>query len=224
MPWITLKVAKQIRRGGVARMYYPGDSVEVGRQTALDWVLNDLAEDPFGQVGTPLLESELVERGHEYGVRVRSEKGNAEVTPLGQVAQQLSYGEPAIPYKYTLIWRPGVRVNPKMARYGFLRILETDREVGTSWEMAASLVSLSVLADSVGSEEDQAKTLKLVGDLRLPVYESRLVWARNCPSAQKVVAAWAAELEDGAGEYHAFLRALYSNRTLLCTIPSSWQG
>jgi len=221
MPWITLKVPKQIRKGGVSTMHYPGDSVEVGRQTALEWVLKGFAEDPFGQVGVPLGMADIEARGDEYGVRVRGEVG-VDLTCLGASVPQVSYGPPALPYKYTLIWQPGAKVDPKMARYGFLRVLERPNSA-VSWEVAASLVSLNLLANSVGNVGDQEKTLKLVGDLRLPVYESRLVWMRRCPAALKVVDAWVKELDAGAGEFHAFLRALYTNQALLCTIPSSWR-
>jgi len=110
-----------------------------------------------------------------------------------------------------------------MVRYGFMRVLEGAKNED-AWELAAALVSTSLLAETIGSLEEQQKTLKAVGDLRLPVYESRLVWVRQTPAALKVVEAWAAELAAGGDEYHSFLRALYQNSAWLCTIPGDWRG
>ena len=223
MPWITLRRIKNIRIRGTLKTYHPGDSVEVGKQTALEWVLDGSAEDPFGQVGVPLTFKDIQERGNLYGIRVRGEEGLASLAPLGGLIKQISFGPLALPYKYTLIWRPDIQTGPRVVKYGFYRVQE-GRPDADAWELAASLVSTSMLAETIGSPEEQKKTLDLVGDLRLPVYESRLVWARRTEASLKMVEAWAAELEAGGDEYHSFLRALYSTPTWLCTIPGDWRG
>ena len=222
MPYVTLRRVKNIRIRGELKIYQPGDAVKVGKQTALEWVLDGSAEDPFGQVGPPLLQADIQERGSEYGIRVRGPASFAGVAPLGEVIRQMSFGLPALPYKYTLIWRPDMETDPRMVRYGFMRVQEIEGE--DTWELAASLVSTSLLANSLGSEEEQKKTFDAIGDLRLPVYESRLVWARRTPDTLKFVAAWAMELENSGDEYHSFLRALYTNPTWVCTIPGGWRG
>jgi len=214
MPWVTLRETKDVRRGGVLRNYLPGDSVEVGRQTAIEWILDGSAEDPFGQIGPPL---NYNQRSKEYGIRIRGHEGQEDLTPLGDMAHrvELSYGPPAVPYKYTFIWKPGKIVSSKLINYGFVRILD-------GWEMAAALVSLKCLAGDIGTADEQALTKRTIGDLRLPVYESRLLWARKCPAAMAVVEEWARELEKGADEFHSFLRALYTQRAMISTLPVDW--
>ena len=223
MPWVKLRRVKNIRIRGSLKTYHAGDSVEVGKQTALQWVLDGTAEDPFGQVGPPLRTEDIQKRGSEYGLRIRGDKSSAIIAALSKILRQVSYGPPALPYKYTLIWRPDKGTDERIVRYGFMRVMEGAKGVD-AWELAASLVSTSMLAEAVGTFEEQQKTLKVVGDLRLPVYESRLVWARKTPAALKVVEAWAAELRAGGDEHHSFLRALFKNSALLCTIPGDWRG
>ena len=223
MPWITLRRVKNIRIRGELKTFHPGDSVEVGKQTAIEWVLDGSAEDPFGEVGPPLHLKDLQKRGNLYGIRVRGEESVKSLAPLGGLIKQISFGPPALPYKYTLIWRPDIQTTSRVVRYGFMRVQE-GLPGEDAWEMAASLVSTSMLAETIGSPDEQRKTLQVIGDLRLPVYESRLVWVRRTDATLKLVAAWAAEVEAGGDEYHSFLRALYTNAAWLCTIPGDWRG
>lgn len=218
MPWVKLNYTKHIRRAGSQVTYRPGDTVEVGRQTAIEWVLDGSAEDPFGQVGPPVVP--VGPPTNKFGIRVRGEleeKGWAKPTGLGKTLSgvKISYGSPAVPYTYTAIWRPGVRISERMLNKGYLTIM-------SDWEMAACLVNTNQLARDFGSAEEKRKTERVIGDLRLPVYDTRVIWARKCPAAQAVIAEWARELEEGADEYHSFLRALYTKRAMLCTLPYDW--
>lgn len=220
MPFVTLKRPKQIRRLGEHINYRPGDTVEVGRQTAIEWILDGTAEDPFEQIGPPVVP--LGPKSDKFGIRIRAPEGGVYLSSSMKEMEDrlmISYGPPAIPYAHTLIWNPRRRLHWKMANYGFQRILE---QVGLSWELAAGLVSVSMLAKDFGSEEERDKTEKAIGDLRLPMYDPCYIWARQCKAAHRVIKAWADELAEGADETHAFLRALYTQRAMLCTLPVDW--
>jgi len=220
MPWVKITRVKNIRKRGVLKSYYPGDSIEVGKQTALQWILDGSAEDPYAQIGPPVIKGQ---RSKRFGMRIRAKEGSAALSNLGNLANSLmvSYGLPAIPYTHTCIWRPDRIISPNLINYGFYRILVEDDSV-VGWEMAAGIVSLDLLAKDYGSSEEQEKTKRIVGDLRLPVYDPRVVWVRKCKGAEKMITSWALELKSGADEYHAFLRALYTSRVMLCTLPEDW--
>lgn len=221
MPWIKLRRPKQIRSGGVTVSHRPGDSVLVGRQTALEWILDGSAEDPFGQVGPPV--QNVGPKDDKYGLVIRGSEKDTNLSGLGDLVKRVkvSYGLPAIPYDHTCIWRPDHAVSSQLMNYGFLRIAAGNKPP-EAWQLAAGLLSVDKTAADVGSEGEKSKTLKVIGDLRLPVYDTGVIWARNCPAAQAVIEAWAAELESGADEYHAFLRALYTKRAMICTLPMDW--
>jgi len=203
------------------KTYYPGDYIEVGKQTAREWILDGSVADPFGQVGPPVVPV-TNSPSKEFGLVIRGKEGLVDLTPLGTLATSLeiSYGPPAIPYKYTCIWNPSRRVSFGLMNHGFYRILDDDE---MAWEMAACVTSLTNLAAQLGSSEEKAHTKKVIGDLRIPVYESRLIWARKCPRTEATIEEWAKELDAGANEFHAFLRALYTKKAMLCTLPLDWQ-
>ncbi len=220
--WVVLCRPKQIRRKGVTKTYHPGESVEVGRQTALKWLLDGSAADQYGQIGPMGAAANFDKK--KFGVRIRETVGQVNLALLGKLVDQvqISYGPPELTYEFTFIWRPDLVVRSRVISHGFLKMQLGAEE--DSWEMAAPLLSLESLAKDVGSSEDRAKTLKVIGDLRFPVYNSRAVWVRRCSAAERVIAAWVADLEAGGGEYHSFIRALYTERAMLCTLPASWTG
>jgi len=225
VPYVKLTCIKHIRRGGVLKKYLPGDTIEVGRQTAVEWILDGSAEDPYGQVGPPLLdEKQRPKKG--FGLVIRTEPDNTTVKRMqnfGKLEKSLrvTYAPPHVPFRYTCIWRPDRTLTPQLLNYGFLRIVETE-DPSEGWDLAAQLKSLNTMARDFGSDEEKEKTEKVIGDLRLPVYDSCLIWARRSEAAIRVIEAWAEELEKGADEYHAFLRALYSQKAALCTLPVDW--
>jgi len=216
MAWITLKSIKHLRVAGVPVTYHPGDSIEVGKQTAIEWILDGSAEDPFGQIGPSAVPAEPGDT--EFGIHVRAAENSANARALGDISLRvpISYGSVAAPYTNTFLWEPSKVVSPRLLNYGFLRI------VSGKWDLASSLFSYKALADIVGTEEDQEGTQKLIGDLRLPVYDSRLVWVRQTAASHAFLEAWSKELEKGTGEFHSFLRALYVARPMICTLPMDW--
>lgn len=220
--WVVLCRPKQIRKGGVTKTYRQGESVEVGRQTALRWLLDGSAADQYGQIGPTGAAAKF--DPEEFGVRIRKSSGQANLAFLGKLTEQVSvsYGPPDLAAEFMFIWRPDLVIFERVISYGLLKMQLGAEE--SSWEMAAPLLNLELLAKDVGTAEDKAKTLKVIGDLRFPVYDSRAVWARKCPAAYKVIEAWKADLAEGGGEYHSFIRALYTKRAMLCTLPANWTG
>ena len=134
-------------------------------------------------------------------------------------------GEPSLPYEYTVLWDPSLKTPLRGIEAGLMRLgnaeLFPDQD---SWEVLATLVSLTTLASDIGSPGEQRKTEVVVGDLRLPVYDTRLLWIRRTPATENLIAMWASELEKGSDEQHSFLRSLYSSRIMMCTLPPGWQN
>lgn len=216
MPYVRLKSIKNISVHGQRRVFHPGDTVEVGRRTAEQWILDGSAEDPYGQVGPSVYET--VGLG-SFGIVIRAEQGSVSENELPDL--EVVYGEPQLPFEYTFIWDPTLQLKIQLLNYGWLRISE-ENQPRERWEMAAGLISLEKTAADVGSERDREQTERLIGDLRLPVYESRQLWVRKTEDSEKVISDFAKHLEHGVTEYHAFLRALYKNRCMLCTLPFDW--
>ena len=127
-----------------------------------------------------------------------------------------------LPWERTVLWYPGASLTTEALVLGLMRIDAEDPEL--AWEMAAMLDSESRLAQDVGTEEDKAFTMEVLGDLRLPVYGTKVLWVRKTEMTEEVLRLWRAEVDAGADERHAFVRTIYSCRVKLCTLPANWIG
>ena len=239
MPYVMITSMKRLRKAGKSITYQPGDSIEVGKQTAREWILDGTAIDPYQQLGPVLVNLRQKVADENYGLVITAKEGTAVPTIKGPgninygkiipgkegvddknvlSGVQYLFGEPQVPYINTFIWNPVKPVSVRLLNYGWLRISE-EFTSDDSWELAAGLVNLIMTAADVGTSRDRAKTRNMIGSLDLPIYEPNHIWVRKCRNSEKVIAAYAAELRSGTNKYHAFLRAVYMNRVLLCTLP-----
>lgn len=219
MPWVKLKSRQQLTRQGEKRQYGPGDCVEVGRKTAVDWVLAGLAEDTFGQVEASLIDDDSL----QLGLRVMAQEGSVSLEGIADFVErlQISWGFPELLYDYTCIWFPTRPLTTDLLNYGFLRLIPGEEEA-EGWEMAASLLSLDKYASDIGTEEEKTRTKDALGDLRIPVYDARIIWARKTERAAAVISRWNGELKTSKDLNHSFIRALFTERAMLCTLPLDW--
>lgn len=216
---VRLLAIKHISRGGKLQTFHPGDWVRVGRQTARAWIAAGEADYP----GLDKVEA-IVGKCKNCGVLVRGDR-KAAVHIVRKYGRMKTVGGklPSLPFGRTLVWKPGLALTPAQAAVGFSRIESTGQGYD-AWEVAAMLLSDRALAAHHGLEKEKRQTKAVIGDLRIPVYDTRAVWVRRTETTRRLVKDWAAEIEAGANEAHAFLRALYSHPVLVCTLPAGWVG
>lgn len=205
--WVKLLRSQQIEKAGVSRTYYPGDWVEVGKQTALRWIADGAA-----QPGKPL---PLDAAAGGCGVVLIAESGAA--GRLDAVAPGLSVTQadaPTLPYARTLLWDAAFSLRPELMPLGF-KLLE-------NWEAAAPIVSYDELAIHIGTPEARERTQAMVRDLRVPVYDPRLLFVKRCRAGRELLDTWAAERASGDDDRLCLLRALYQVKPTLCALPVTW--
>lgn len=83
------------------------------------------------------------------------------------------------------------------------------------WQLAVPLLNYDTLAGSVGTEQERAETKAVIHDLRVPVYNPRVIFARQCQETRKLFELW-------DGSQLGFLRALYQARPIVNALPPSW--
>lgn len=205
---------------GTAKTYYPGDWVPVSKQRAVELLESGQAELPKEAQVQRALSDDLSDCGiYLRGGTIHETKDVLD----GLKVDVLEYsGALRLPFERTLLWRPNQPIQRKQIALGFARIEDAGRY--NSWEVAAMLRGNDMLASQIGDQSEQRKTIDAIGDLRLPVYETGAVWVRRTNETQRFIAAWDAELQESNCEEHAFLRALYRNRVLLCSLPAGWLG
>ena len=197
---------------------HPGDWFKVGKQRAIELIETKQAEMPANADAQRAIQEDLVDCGIlVLNGTVKDARKAAGRHVLGGLE---SKGPLSLPWPRTLIWNARYPLQPKQVALGFVRVADTGRY--SSWEVAAMLRGNELLGRDVGEAADQQRTREIVGDLSVPVYETSAVWVRETEATKALIETWDAELQTGAGPEHAFLRALYCNRVLLCTMPAGW--
>ncbi len=120
-----------------------------------------------------------------------------------------------IPFELTLFAGAGMAVPWDLLEAGFHFV--------ERWDAAAPLFRYGVLAKDLGGPADRERTKALTIDLRIPVYEPRLLFVRTSNNGEKLVETWRDECGDG-DEKLAFLRALCLVKPKFLPLPASWQS
>ena len=160
--------------------------------------------------------SNRIYKVEECGVVTADAKVQVEHLGLRGVGLDITYtSEYPLQYPYTLFWNGGALRT---------ELLPTSFELLKKWEIAVPLCDFNILAESVGSDEDRELTLSVLGDLRVPLYDVRQIYARRCTAASNLLGLWQAECKkvpEGDPRL-AFLRALYNSPLLILALPPSW--
>jgi len=232
--WVRVISIIYVSENGEMVTKRAGEWAEVGKHQARMLLASGQAEIPkqdtrnkmqeYGQCGVrvripiaPL--SSHIPRSHQADSTI-------DTSAFGDLADKLAFtqGEPAITHNFTVIWKPPSLVVPCAVETGLARLQSFEDTDAEPWEMVAILASETEWADSFGSDEERTKTEDTIGDLRIPVYDTNMLWVRKTERTEAVIARWLAELCQGADEQHAFLRALYAEHVLMCTLPANWAG
>jgi len=213
--WVkAIKTVVRYDLAGSYRTYQPGDWFQCNNQEMLELLA-------LKRVQTASLQIRENFDGQSVGVRFLS----SAVPPktLGDCGMDVRRGVSYdLPWERTALWDPRINTTAESIALGLLRI--DGRGEFPAWELAAMLEHKTRLAADVGTPEERARTLEVLGDLRLPVYQTGLLWVRKTPAAEEVIQLWRAEVDAGADPQHAFLRVVYTRRVLLCTLPADWIG
>ena len=199
--WVRAKtIVRTTDKHGRSIAYQPGDWFECGRHDARNWLAQ-------GQCEIINPDTQLKVIPPQSGMVCTRDVG------LAYAGLPVTIGPPAVEYHKTLIWNPDVILNQNLVPVG-LGLLER-------WELAVPISDYNLLADNIGSDDDRAKTKALVHDLRIPVYDTRLMYVRKCIATDELFTVWEAE-KQGGDERLAFIRALYQVKPYILALPSIW--
>jgi hypothetical protein len=212
--WIRLRVNKAIVRKGAITQYKKGDWVNIGRQTAEQWILGGEAEtvDPAALSDGIQATSGIAVRGL---LTAEWRKRFEDISGL-----QLAFYENGwtyeLPFTETLIWKPGFDLRLDLLLKGF-QLLKT-------WQVVVPLFDYTTLAANVGTVSDRQATKAVIRDLRVPLRDTRLIYLRRCDATRELVNTWRDVAHECKEERLAFLQALYMVKPLVCDVPCSWTG
>jgi hypothetical protein len=189
---------------GQTKTAHPGDWLQLGRQQARDELTRGnvkILKATTLQSVQDLSDCAILTRGVVYD-STRSQLG---VKYPGLPME--SYDRfPDQPGRY-LIWDMGAKLRHDLILVGFGLLQK--------WQLAVPLLDYNTLAGDVGSTEEQAETKRIIHDLRVPVYDTRVIFARQCQENRKLFELW-------DGSQLGFLWALYQARPIVNALPPSW--
>ena len=204
--WIQIMKYTRIRNDqGRDVLHYPGETVDmknkvlaaqlIAKGVAIDGALRQA--DVSGDVG-------LVVRSQEH-------------TPDWAKAYDIPVrkGDIRLDWDYTILWEP--RVQPK--KHLMVTALKVLQRRG--WDMALPLKSMDKLCNSLGNLDDRTRTEEVIHDLRVPYYETRLMFVHRTDATKRLIDRWIAEMDKG-DERLAFMRALYHTPCMVLALPTLW--
>jgi len=206
--WVQLRSIQYAQdEAGNTETYYPGDWVKVGKQTALRWIASGEAWALAEKIAALLPE--------DSGVVIRGPK--EAVSQLGNLAGELkvAFGEPRPEFAHTLCWDAVLKLPAHLIGSGF-HLLER------GWQLVVPLCDYELLALRIGSEEDRERAKQIIPDLRVPVYQTGLMFVQRCPDTLRLFAAWKEQRAGISDERLAFLCALYLSKPLVLALPVTW--
>jgi hypothetical protein len=208
--WVELTTAKYIERNGKMIRRPPGVRLNIGRTDAIRWIA---AGDAI-----PV----------EMTVSIAKITGDAGFVVTGDLKRAMDMirivdretpiitGSPRCEYGRTCIWDTGANMRPDLFGVGFNLLAR--------WQMAVPLWSYTELACHIGTDDDRARTQTIIRELRVPLYDTRLIFVRRCDDMLALLDLWLSECNTGGDARLAFLRAMYRIKPTICALPSQWIG
>ena len=212
--WVRLNNNQNIVRKGVMTHYKKGDWVSVGRQTAQQWIDGGCA------VG---IDPEELAKGVQTtsGILVRGgidKSWRKQLESIGEM--QLAFAdedwEPILPFTETLIWKTSLELRLDLLFTGFM-LLKT-------WQVVVPLFDYTTLALHIGKQSERDATEAVIRDLRVPVRDTRLIYARRCDATRQLMTVWGEAMKTCPNEQLSFMQALYTVKPIVCDVPASWGG
>jgi len=207
--WVQLISTKGVEKAGHLVTYRPGDWCDVGKQTALEWVSDGSARavDPVA----------LNVFASGTGVFVRGSVERVSIL-LGPYAKrgEITDEPPIVHFDKTLVLKP-TGAHPRLDTLGTAwRLLDQ------GWEAVIPLLDYNQLASNYGTVEERELTAKYVHDLRIPMYDPRVIFVRRCPAGEALIAEFYEEMHRGGEEPLALLRALHRVKPMVLATPRTW--
>lgn len=204
--WIQATGIVYLEKNGVTKILHPGDWGTTGKSHARELLTKGQAR--ILSPGTLRDVQELTDCAiYIRGVILDSQRSQIVAKHPG-VAVMPWTGFPSSEIGRFLLWDMSASLRHELIVTG-LGLL-------TKWQIACPLLSYDTLAQNIGTEQERAVTKAIIHDLRVPVYNPKVIFARQGEETKKLFDLW-----DNEGEL-SFLRAIYQARALTLALPPSW--
>lgn len=205
--WIQFRTSKMLYIAGKPTQFRAGDWCDVGKSVALRLI--ETGEATTTDITKlAVFTTSDVDRGIFFAAN--KDRG---MSILGRILGPANWSTelPILRWLKTMYW--------DASTVPALEVIPTAWDLLDRWEVVAPLLSYDTLAKDIGTPEDRALTEALILDLRVPVYDTRVIFLRKCQAIEDLMAAWAGEPGD---RRLAFMRALWTVKPLILSTPATW--
>jgi len=209
--WVRLLQERRHEINGIVKHFKKGDWIEVGKQTANTWIVQGIADRPGYDVSKEYIDL------------------TAGIVTVGSVNQSLlnniKQDIPGIEYTHSdnyqmiysenMLWNNGINIRRENLFVGF-KLLK-------NWQLAIPLYSYDDLACHQKMTDKEKEYLKsVILDLRVPIYNTDLMFIRRCDETQELLKQWELEKQQISNDSLSFHVAMFKTKPVLCALPTNW--
>lgn len=208
--WVKLLKHQRLEDRGIVKQYNPGDWIEVGKQTANLWISQGIAINPRYDLSKEYVDSTA-------GIVLVNSINERLLANIKQDIKHINSQQsdkPDMIYSENMIWSNGVGVKRELVPIGF-KLLK-------NWQLALPLYDYDILATHLGTDEEKKYVKSIIHDLRVPVYNTNLMFIRRCDETRELLNQWELERQLVSNVSLAFHVAMYKTKPILCALPTSW--
>lgn len=214
--WIKLLKLQHLEINGKMETKHPGDWIEVGNATANFWINSGIATKPnLDKFIQQFIDPTAGLVAYNFDLATVENL----VKDLNAINYQLAL-EPDLRFSENLIWNGKVKLQKDFLPMGFNLLKH--------WDLAVPLMGYEPkhLISSLALEfcnQDQIDYLKSVlKDLRVPAYNTGLIFARRNDLTLELFKQWLIEREMVSHPSLSFHLAYYKVKPVLNALPAHW--
>lgn len=210
--WVkALKPVARYDLHGGYHVYQPGDWFECNNQE-----MRALLAERKIEVAQQIIRNELLT--NECAVVITGGDLQQARAFIASYLTAVFTGPPHFPAgsKSVLWWNAEAPLRLDLMPLGFYR-------VSAGWQIAAPLWRYNdALARDIGTDEARQRTEEVIHDLRVPVFDTRLIFIRRDDETERLLELWMQERATFDDDKLCFMRALYAVKPLVCALPVTW--
>ena len=203
--WVKAKSIVRVDEAGQMKTYVPGDWCQMGKHQAREY----LSRGQIEILRPAVLQS--VQDLHDCSILTSEPVAEPALSNLAAmfpgVPIQMQNGTQPKQNRY-LLWDQSANLRRDLILTGF-KLLE-------KWQLAVPLLDYDTLAENIGTDQERQETKAIIHDLRVPVYDCRVLFVRQCKETRKLFRLWS------DGTQLGFLQALYQAKPIVNALPPTW--
>lgn len=205
--WLKLTSPQQVTINGLPTMKHAGDWIEVrNEKIARLWIAQGKAT---------VLDPSILSDFRGVGIVLRN---GAKVPPAVESLKNITIADSNsidLAFAITILLSGNIKLRPQYLPVA-LSLLD-------QWQILAPLYSYTELAETIGDEGGRRRTRDVIYDLRVPIYQTDMLFVRRDETTRQFMALWIEDTRATEDDPRlTFLRTLFEVKPLILAVPTIW--